>query len=189
MSSSKHLNPKDSFGISTSFNFPEGLEEYRATVKLEASGLINTWFDDFRVAYTLIQAVQVATSLSYSLIHLAKHRRSIEEEQNLVHRVACWSDLIAPYMSKPQPGSDQMYWGGSGADFVASGTFHDPDPIVEFGDDKEAIYDFSISIEGGSVTMRFGWVAWTLSPSEAEWLAEQMWVATFLAARQAKCLS
>lgn len=82
-----------------------------------------------------------------------------------------------------------MYWGGSGADFVASGSFHDPDPIVEFGDDKEVIYDFSISIEGRSVTMRFGWVAWTLSLSEAEWLAEQMWVATFLAAQQAKCLS
>jgi len=189
MSSSKHRNPKVSFEASTSFNFPEGLEEYRATVKLEASGLINTWFDDFRVAYTLIQAVQVATSLSYSLIHLAKHKHFIEEEQKIARRVACWSDLVAPYMPKPQPGSNQMYWGGSGADFVANGAFHDPDPIVEFGDDKEAIYDFAISLEGGCVTTRFGWVAWTLSPSEAEWLAEQMWTATFLAAQQAKCLS
>jgi len=189
MSSSKRRNPKFSFDASTAFNFPEGLEEYRAMVKLEPAGLINTWLDDFRVAYTLTQAVQVATSLSYSLIHLAKHRHSIEEEQKFAHRVACWSDLIAPYMSKPQPGSDQMYWGGSGADFVASGAFHDPDPIVEFGDDKEAIYDFAISLEGGSVTMRFGWVAWTLSLSEAEWLTEQMWSATFLAAQQAKCLS
>lgn len=77
MSSSKHRNPNVSFEKSTSFHFPEGLEEYRATVKLEASGLINTWFDDFRVAYTLIQAVQVATGLSYSLIHLAKRKRAV----------------------------------------------------------------------------------------------------------------
>lgn len=188
MSSSKHHNPKVSFETSTSFNFPEGLEDYRATVKLESSGLINTWFDDFRVAYTLTQAVQVATSLSYSLIHMAKHRPSFEEEHKLAHRVACWSDLIAPYMSKPQPGSDQIYCGGSGADFVASGAFHDPDPIVQFCNENDAIYDFAISLEGGSVTMRFGMVVWMLSPSEAEWLAEQVWAATLLAAQQAKCL-
>ena len=157
MSSSKHRNPKVSFETSTSFHFPEGLEQYLAIVKLETSGLINTWLDDFRVAYTFVQAAQVATSLSYSLIHLAKQRRSFEEEQKLAHRVACWSDLVAPYMQKRQPGSDQMYSGGSGEHFVASGAFHDPDPIVEFGDDKEAIYDLVISIEGGSITMRFGW--------------------------------
>lgn len=188
MSSSKHRNPKVSFEASTSFNFPEKLEEYRATVKLEGSDLISTWFDDFRVAYTLIQAVQVATSLNSSLIHLARHRHFIEEEQMLAHRAACWSDLVAPYMPRPQPSSDRMYCGGSGEHFVASGAFHDPDPIVGFRDDKEAIYDFAISLEGGSVMMRFGWVAWTLSPSEAEWLAEQVWAATLLAAQQAKCL-
>jgi hypothetical protein len=60
-------------------------------------------------------------------------------------------------MQKLQSGSDQMHSGGSGEHFVASGAFHDPDLIVEFGDDKEAIYDFAISLEGGSVTMRFGW--------------------------------
>ncbi|KAF0250636.1 MULTISPECIES: hypothetical protein [Pseudomonas] len=189
MYSSKHRNTEVSFEASTSFNLPEGLEEYRAIVKLETSGLINTWFDDFRVAYTLIQAVQVATSLSHSLVHLAKHRRSVEEEHKLAHRVACWSDLIAPYMSKPQPGSDQLYWGGSGADFVASGAFRDPDPIVEFCDNNDAIYDFAISLEGGSVSIRFGRVAWMLSSSEAGWLAEQVWAATLLAAQQARCLS
>lgn len=188
MSSSKNRNTEISFEASTSFNFPEGLEEYPAIVKLEPSGLINTWFDDFRVAYTLVQAVQVATSLSYSLIHLAKHQRSVEGEQKFAHRVACWSDLVVPCVPKWQRGSDHMYWGGSGADFAARGAFHDPDPTVEFGDDIATIYDFVINLDGGSITMRFGWVAWTLAPSEAEWLAEQMWVATLLAAQQAKCL-
>ena len=44
-----------------------------------------------------------------------------------------------------------MLWGRSGADFVASAAFHDPDPIVEFGDDTrfvsenlERISDFSL---------------------------------------------
>ncbi|MBV4516177.1 MULTISPECIES: hypothetical protein [Pseudomonas] len=184
MSSRKHLIHKASFKASTSFCFAETLVNYRATVKLEPLGLINTWLDDFRVAYTILQAVQVATSLNYSLIHLAKQLGSIGEEEKLEHRIACWSDLIAPYLSRPQPGVDQMYYGGSGEDFVASGAFHDPDPIVEFDDDQKAIYDLSINLEDGSIMMRFGWVAWMLAPSEAEWLAEQMWTAAFLAAKR-----
>lgn len=31
--------------------------------------------------------------------------------------------------------------------------------------------------------LQFGWVAWMLSPAEAEWLADQLWTAAFLAAK------
>lgn len=183
MTSSKPRKFSSSFKTVKSFNFPGGLEDYDAAVKLESSGLINTWLHDFRVAYTLIQAVQVATSLSYSLIHLAKQLRSIGMQRKLEHRIACWSGLIAPYMSEPKSGIDEMYSDMSGEKFIGYGTFHDPDPIFEFEDAKDAAYDLTIMLEEGVVIMKFGWVAWMLDPSEAEWLADQLWTAAFLAAK------
>lgn len=184
MTASKPRNPVFSFKGSTVFRFPEVPEDYRATVKLERSGLINTWLHDFRVAYTLPQAVLVATSLSHALIHLAKQRRAVEMKRKLDNRLACWSNLIAPHIPRPQPGDDQIFFGVSGDDFIAHGAFHDPDPIVKFDDAKEAIYDLAILLQDGAITMKFGWVAWMLSPAEAEWLAEQIWTAAFLAAKQ-----
>lgn len=62
MTSSKSRKSSFSFTAVKSFNFPGGLESYNAAVKLESSGLVNTWLHDFRGAYTLIQAVQVATT-------------------------------------------------------------------------------------------------------------------------------
>ncbi|UXH38806.1 hypothetical protein [Pseudomonas promysalinigenes] len=183
MTSSKPRKSSSSFKAVKSFNFPGGLESYNAAVKLEPSGLVNTWSHDFRVAYTLIQAVQVATSLSYSLIYLAKQRRSIETQRKLEHRIACWSGLIAPYMSEPKSGIDEMYSDMSGERFIGHGTFHDPDPLFEFDDAKDAVYDLAIIVEDGVVIMKFGWVAWMLDPSEAEWLADQLWTAAFLAAK------
>ncbi|MEN5141146.1 hypothetical protein [Pseudomonas juntendi] len=82
-----------------------------------------------------------------------------------------------------------MFLRVSGDDFIAHGAFHDPDPIVEFDDEKEAIYDLAILLQNGSVTMKFGWVAWILNSAEAEWLADQLWAAAFLAAKQAKVSS
>lgn len=50
MTSSKPRKFSSSFKTVKSFNFPGGLEDYDAAVKLESSGLINTWLHDFRVA-------------------------------------------------------------------------------------------------------------------------------------------
>lgn len=189
MTTSKLRNPVVSFKASTFFCFPEVPEDYRASVKLERSGLINTWLHDFRVAYTLTQAVQVATSLSHALIHLAKQQRTVEMKRKLDNRLACWGNLIAPYIPSSQPDGDQMYLSVSGEDFVAHGAFHDPDPIVEFEDAKEAIYDLAILLQDGAITMKFGWVEWVFSPAEAEWLADQLWTAAYLAAKQLNALN
>lgn len=104
-------------------------------------------------------------------------------QRKLEHRIACWSGLIAPYMSEPKSGIDEMYSDMSGEKFIGYGTFHDPDPIFVFEDAKDAAYDLTIMLEEGVVIMKFGWVAWMLDPSEAEWLADQLWTAAFLAAK------
>ena len=83
MTSSKPRTSDLSFKALRSFNFPGGLENYTAAVERELSGLINTWLHDFRVGYTLPQAVQVATDLSYSLVHLADQRHSVDAERKL----------------------------------------------------------------------------------------------------------
>lgn len=49
-----------------------------------------------------------------------------------------------------------------------------------------AIYDLNISPYCESIMLKFGWVEWVLSPAEAEWLADQLWIEAYLAAKQAK---
>ncbi|EPA96847.1 hypothetical protein PG5_27760 [Pseudomonas sp. G5(2012)] len=63
------------------------------------------------------------------------------------------------------------------------GALLDPEPMVEFGDGEEPIYEFQIRLDGQYVIMSFGWVSWSLRRSEAQWLAEQLWTAVFLATK------
>jgi hypothetical protein len=71
----------------------------------------------------------------------------------------------------------------AGRNFLIKGALLDPEPAVEFNRGEEAIYDFEIRLDGQYVSMCFGWVRWSLSRSEAQWLAEQLWTAVFLATK------
>ncbi|WP_145255581.1 hypothetical protein [Pseudomonas sp. DE0157] len=92
-------------------------------------------------------------------------------------------------MPKSQIGIDEIQWVGFGEAFVASGALLDPDPVVEFKEEAVAIYDMNIRPYGELIMLKFGWVEWVLSPAEAEWLADQLWIAAHLAAKQAKVSS
>ncbi|AMM03024.1 conserved protein of unknown function [Pseudomonas putida KT2440] len=189
MTSSKHCRPRVKFKAASAFRFPNTDESYRATVRLESSGLMNTWLHDFRVAYTPLQANLVAASLIQSIIHLIVPKGQDERSTELNDRVGIWTKLIVPSMPKSQIGTDDIQWRGFGEAFVASGAFLDPDPAVGFKDEAGAIYDLTIRPYGESIMLKFGWVEWVLSPAEAEWLADQLWTAAHLAAKQTKALS
>ncbi|MNG27502.1 hypothetical protein D3C84_1126280 [compost metagenome] len=77
----------------------------------------------------------------------------------------------------------------TGRNFLITGALLDPEPLVEFKDGEEPIYDFQIRLEGQDVLMCFGWVGWSLSRSEAQWLAEQLWTAVFLATKPSPAIS
>ncbi|MNR35487.1 hypothetical protein D3C85_1533380 [compost metagenome] len=77
----------------------------------------------------------------------------------------------------------------TGRRFLIEGALLDPVPMVEFKDGEEPIYDFQIRLEGQYVLMCFGWVGWRLSRSEAQWLAEQLWTAVFLATKPSPAIS
>ena len=71
----------------------------------------------------------------------------------------------------------------TGRNFLITGALLDPEPMVEFMGGEKPIYDFQIRLDGQNVLMYFGWVSWSLSRSEAQWLAEQLWTAVFLATK------
>ncbi|BAW24430.1 TPA: hypothetical protein ACHTCR_005381 [Pseudomonas putida] len=173
------------FEATSAFNFPGAEESYKTSVSLTSTGLIDTWFDDFRTSYTPCQAHQIAAGLLRAIMNLrlsltnAYDRNSVK----VYDTIGFWTQLIMPHLPKTQVGVDKIHSQGDGADFVAIGTLRDPAPVVHFADEAQAIYDLSIRPYEGSIMLQFGWVAWMLSPAEAEWLADQLWTAAFLAAK------
>ncbi|HDS0940347.1 TPA: hypothetical protein QDZ12_003631 [Pseudomonas putida] len=103
--------------------------------------------------------------------------------------IGFWTQLIMPHLTTPQVGIDKIHCQGDGADFVAIGTLKDPDPVVHFEDKTQAIYDLSIRPYKDAIMLKFGWAAWIFTPNEAEWLADQLWTAAFLAAKMPTTLS
>lgn len=179
------------FEATSTFNFPDTQESYKTSVSLTSTGLIDTWLHDFRVAYTSCQAHQIAACLVLAVMNLrvsltnAYARNSVK----VYDTIGFWTQLIMPHLSKPQVGIDKIHSEGDGIDFVAEGTLGDPDPDVDFEDETQAIYELSIRPYGESIMLKLGWVEWVLNPAEAEWLADQLWTAAFLAAKQAKVSS
>ncbi|MBH3379624.1 MULTISPECIES: hypothetical protein [Pseudomonas] len=55
---------------------------------------------------------------------------------------------------------------------------------MSFEDESQAIYDISVMPHKDAIMFKFGWGAWIFTSSEAELLADQLWTAAFLAARQ-----
>lgn len=186
MTLSKCCKTTVSFGATSVFNFPYTDEGYKASVSLKETGLIDTWLHDFRAVYTPCQAHQIAACLVRATMNLrlsltkAYDRNSVK----VYDTIGFWTQLIMPHLSKPQVGIDKIHSEGDGIDFVAEGTLRDPDPVVDFEDETQAIYELSIRPYGESIMLKLGWVEWVLSPAEAEWLADQLWTAALLAAKQ-----
>ncbi|WP_372028440.1 hypothetical protein [Pseudomonas kurunegalensis] len=174
------------FEATSAFIFPETEESYKASVSVTSTGLIDTWLHDFRVAYTPCQAHQIAAGLVRAVMNLrlsitgAYDRKSVK----VYDTIGAWTRLIMPHLSTPQLGIDKVHCEGDGADFVAMGALRDPAPVVDFEDETQAIYDLSIRPYEDLIMLQFGWVAWMLSPAEAEWMADQLWTAALLAAKQ-----
>ncbi|AYN16821.1 hypothetical protein CHR29_17395 [Pseudomonas monteilii] len=129
-------------------------------MSLTSAGLIDTWLHDFRLAYTPCQAHQIAASLVQAVINL---RLSMTNSYDLnsakvYDTIDFWTQLIMPHLSKPQAGIDKIHSQGHGVDFVAVGTLRDPDPVVRFADEAQAIYDLSMRPYENLIMLQFGWV-------------------------------
>lgn len=173
------------FEATSAFNFPDAEESYKTSVSLTSTGLIDTWFDGFRTTYTPYQAHQIAAGLLRAVMNLrlsltnAYDRNSVK----VYDTIGFWTQLIMPHLTTPQVGVDKIHCQGDCADFLATGSLRDPDPVVHFEDKTQAIYDLSIRPYKDAIMLKFGWVAWIITPTEAEWLADQLWTGAFLAAK------
>ncbi|MEJ8862177.1 hypothetical protein [Pseudomonas jessenii] len=190
MSDNDRLKSRLNFKSSEFFSFPGTDEHYRATVKLTQSRLIRVTLHDFKACFTIQQAYEIASGLIRAVLNSVDHNHSKLDKSDIQSAHDHWAALIErhdPFGS--QETSDLLKVMMAGRNFLITGALLDPEPMVEFRDGEEPIYDFQIRLDGQYVLMCFGWVGWSLSRSEAQWLAEQLWTAVFLATKPSPAIS
>jgi hypothetical protein len=139
---------------------------------------------DFKACFTTRQAYEIASGLIKAVLNSFDHNHPKSDKSNIQTIHDNWAVLIErhdPFGSKGT--SDLLQLVMTGRHFLIEGALLDPEPMVVFEDGEEPIYDFQIRLDGQYVLMCFGWVGWRLSRSEAQWLAEQLWTAVFLATK------
>jgi hypothetical protein len=190
MSDIDRLKSRRIFKSSEIFSFPGTDDHYRATVKLTQSRLIRVTLHDFKACFTLQQAYEIASGLIKAVLNSVDHNHSKPDKSNIQSAHDHWAALIerhGPIASLET--SDLLQVLRAGKDFIIAGALLDPEPMVKFRDGEEPIYDFQMRLDGQYVLMCFGWVGWSLSRSEAQWLAEQLWTAVFLATKPSPAIS
>jgi hypothetical protein len=184
MSVNDRLKSSLIFKSSEFFTFPGTDEHYRARVKLTPSRLIRVTLHDFKACFTTRQAYEVASGLIKAVLNSFDHNHPKSDKSNIQTTHDNWAALIERHESSgSQEASDLLQVVSIGRNFLMEGALFDPEPEVEFKGGEEPIYDFQIRLDDQCVLMRFGWVGWSLSRSEAQWLAEQLWTAVFLATK------
>jgi len=189
MSSNKRFKSRLTFKSSQTFKFPENDEYFRTTVKLTASQLVRVRLYDFDVSFTSLQACDVGLGLIEAVINSGGHDESKSGKPEPQSNIEFWSTLVKPnesFGSTEQSGSLQVL--RTGGSFLIAGTLLDPEPVVIFEDGDEPYYDLKIGLEGRCVYLSFGWVRWTFTISETEWLAEQLLTAAYLATKAARAI-
>lgn len=184
MSVNDRLKSSLTFKSSEFFTFPATGEHYRARVKLTSSRLIRVALHDFKACFTTWQAYEVASGLSKAVLNSLDHNHPKSDKSNIQTTHDHWTVLIERReWFESQEASDLLRVVMTGRNFLITGALLDPEPVVEFKDGEEPIYDFQIRLDGEYILMCFGWVGWSLSRIEAQWLAEQLWTAVFLATK------
>ena len=189
MSSNKRLKSRVTFKSSETFMFPGTDEDFRTTVKLTASQLVRVRLHDFNASFTFLQAHNVGLGLIQAVINSCGQDEHKVGKSNLHTNLEFWSALIernGPLGETEQ--SDLLQVVNTGREFLIAGTLLDPLPMVEFEDGEEPYYDLQIGLEGQYIYLSFGWVRWIFTTSEAEWLAEQLLTAVFLATKSARVI-
>ena len=190
MSGSKRLKSSLTFKSSETFMFPGTNEDFRTTVKLTASQLVRVRLHDFNVSFTSLQAYDVGLGLIEAIINTNGHGESESDKSNHQTSLEFWRTLIQRNETFGSPEqSDLLQVVSTGREFLIVGTLLDPEPIIEFEDDEEPYYDLQIGLERQHIYLSFGWVRWNFTTSEAEWLAEQLLTAAFLATKSVRAIS
>jgi len=189
MSGNKRLKSRLTFKSSETFSFPGTDEHFRTTVKLTVSQLVRVRLHDFNASFTSPQAHSVGLGLLEAVISFGGCEESKSHKEEPKINLEFWNNLIErhePFGLTEQ--SDLLQVVNTGREFLIAGSLLDPEPTVEFKDGEEPYYDLHIGLVGQYINLSFGWVHWRLTSSEAEWLAEQLLTAAFLATKSARAI-
>jgi hypothetical protein len=184
MSDNDRLKSRLTFKATEFFTFSGTDEHYRAAVKLTSSRLIRVTLHDFKACFTTRQAYEVASGLIKAVLNSFDHNHPKSDKSSIQTTHDNWAALIERNESfGSQEKSELLRVVMTGKKFLIAAALLDPEPPAQFKGCEEPIYDFQIGLDGQYVFMCFGWVRWRLSRNEAQWLAEQLWTAVFLATK------
>jgi hypothetical protein len=189
MSGNKRLKPSVTFKSSETFMFPGTDEDFRTTVKLTASQAVRVRLHDFNASFTSRQAHDVGLGLIEAIISSCAQDGDVSDRSKSRMNLGFWSTLIErhdPLGSTEQ--SELLHVLKTGKEFHIAGTLLDPEPTVKFVDGEEPYYDLQIGLDGQHIYLSFGWVRWMFTTSEAEWLAEQLLTAAYLAIKSVRAI-
>jgi hypothetical protein len=189
MSGNKRLKSRVTFKSSEAFMFPGTDEDFRTTVKLTASQLVRLRLHDFNASFSALQAHDVGFGLIEAIINSNDPDEIKSDKSKHQTNLKFWSALIPRnQLSGSTEKSELLQVLRTGRNFLIVGTLLDPDPAVEFEGGEEPYYDLKIGLEGQYIYLSFGWVRWMFTTSEAEWLAEQLLTAAFLATKSVRAI-
>jgi hypothetical protein len=145
-------------------------ETFVAQVKLASPDVVGLKLHEFKACFTLRQVYEVASGLIKAVINSIGHEGHNTEACKLRECLNHWTGLLERnglFVSAVE--SDLLHVVKTGRGFLTQGVLLDPEAAVEFNNDAQAFYDFHIVLDGENIAMRFGWVGWTISRSEAQW--------------------
>lgn len=181
MSNNESLKSGLTFKSTDIFRFKGTDELFQATVKLTTSEIVRVLLHDFKASFTLQQAYEVASGLMKATINYCEIDGKNSEMTQFQASFDLWNKLIC--QNVPFGSSDLLRVMVTGRKFLTQGALLDPEPVREFKNGEEPIYDFKIMLDGQNILMCWGWVGWSLSHREALWLAEQLFTSVFLATK------
>lgn len=189
MSDKKRRKSRITFKSSETFVFSETNEYFRTTVNLTASQLVRVRLHDFKASFTWLQAYDVGLGLIDAVVNSIDYEYKKSGKSKLNSLRHFWSALFEfgdPFGQTEL--SELLHVLRTGKEFNIAGTLLDPEPNVEFEDGEEPYYDLKIGLEERNIYLSFGWVRWVFTSKEAEWLAEQLLTAAFLATKSTRAI-
>lgn len=149
MSNHDRLKSRLTFKATEIFTFSGSDERYRATVKLTPSRLIRVTLHDFKACFTTRQAYEIASGLIKAVLNSFDHNHPKSDKSNIQTTHDHWAVLIECHeLFGSQKTPDLLQVVMTGTRFLIAGALLDPEPMREFKDGEEPIYDFQIRLEG-----------------------------------------
>lgn len=180
------------FKVKSIFEWHENQWEGEYDVEVSAhQNYINVELGDVAVIFTAPECGDLAKNLLVAASILANQLRK-DEYVDMGAQIASVAKAKSFLMDSALPPNcffSMAVWKNEQRpeEFSASGFYEDPDPESNIAIAHEGPFALDIYITQGYVTLSINSCKWALDIHQVTWLADQLWQAAFLIAKDARC--